>query len=57
LSHANIIATMPFPKRNPGFEAAQRIIREAFEDLEKAVSPADAKEFEDATLQNVQKQP
>jgi hypothetical protein len=46
---------MPFPRRNPGLEAAQRTIREAFEDLEKAVSPADARDFEDATLQSVQK--
>ncbi len=45
---------MPFPRRNPGLEAAQRTIREAFEDLERAVSPADSKEFEDATLQSVQ---
>jgi hypothetical protein len=46
---------MPFPRRNPDLEAAQRIIREAFEDLERTVSPADSRDFEDATLQSVQK--
>jgi hypothetical protein len=34
--------------------AAQRTVREAFEDLEKTVSPADSKDFEVTTLENVQ---
>jgi len=32
---------------------ARRIIREAFEDLERTVSPVEAKDFEITTLQNV----
>jgi len=35
-------------------EAAQRTIRHAFEDLSKSISPADAKDFSDATLESVQ---
>lgn len=34
---------------------ARRIVREAFEELEKTISPLEAKKFEDTTLQNVQK--
>jgi hypothetical protein len=34
---------------------ALRMIREAFEELERTVTPADAKEFANTTLQNVQK--
>ncbi|KAH7163473.1 hypothetical protein B0J13DRAFT_634785 [Dactylonectria estremocensis] len=34
---------------------ARRIIREAFDSLEQTVSPLEAKEFNDITLQNVQK--
>lgn len=33
---------------------ARRIIREAFEDLEKVISPSEAKDFNNTTLQNVQ---
>lgn len=46
---------MPLPKRNPGQEAAQQTIRQAFEDLEKTISPADSKALADASLENVQK--
>lgn len=46
---------MPLRRRDPGLAAAQRIVREAFEDLEKTVSPADSKDFEVTTLENVQK--
>jgi hypothetical protein len=46
---------MPLPKRDRGVEAAQRTIRDAFEDLQKTVSPADARDFADATLESVQK--
>jgi len=46
---------MSFPKRNPASEAARRTIRDAFKDLEKTVAPADACNFENATLQNVRK--
>ncbi|KAE8552363.1 hypothetical protein EYB25_006257 [Talaromyces marneffei] len=46
---------MPLARRDPTLAAAQRTIREAFEDLEKTVSPADSKDFEVTTLENVQK--
>jgi hypothetical protein len=35
--------------------AAMRIIREAFEELERTVAPIDAKEFENSTLHKVQR--
>jgi hypothetical protein len=44
---------MPFPKKDPARELAQRTIREAFEDLEKVVSPADSRDFETTTLEHV----
>lgn len=43
------------PLRSAVSPAALRLIREAFEDLERTVTPLDAKEFENSTLQNVQK--
>jgi hypothetical protein len=46
---------MPLRRRDPALAAAQRIVRDAFEDLEKTVSPADSKDFEVTTLENVQK--
>jgi hypothetical protein len=48
-------ATMPLPKRDRKVEAAKRMIREAFEDLERAISPADSNDFGNATLESVQK--
>lgn len=48
-------ATMPFPKRDRKVEAAKRMIREAFEDLERAISPTDSNDFGSATLESVQK--
>ncbi|KAE9369182.1 NACHT domain protein [Stipitochalara longipes BDJ] len=45
---------MPLPKRDRKVEAAKRTIREAFEDLERAVSPADSRDFGSATLESVQ---
>ena len=44
---------MPLPKRDRNVEAAKRTIREAFEDLEQAVSPVDSHEFGSATLESV----
>lgn len=44
---------MPLPRRDRTAEAAKRTIREAFEDLEAAVSPADSHEFGSATLESV----
>ncbi|KAH8690624.1 NACHT domain protein [Talaromyces proteolyticus] len=41
-------------RRDPALAAAQRMVREAFEDLNKAVSPADSGDFETTTLQSVQ---
>lgn len=35
--------------------SARRIIREAFEDLERTVSPTEARDFQNTTLQDVQK--
>jgi hypothetical protein len=46
---------MPLPRRDRGVEAAKRTIREAFEDLERAVSPADSHDFAHTTLESVQK--
>jgi hypothetical protein len=46
---------MPLPKRDRKVEAAKRMIREAFEDLERAISPADTNDFGNATLESVQK--
>ena len=46
---------MPLRRRDPALAIAQRTVREAFEDLEKTVSPADSKDFEITTLENVQK--
>jgi hypothetical protein len=46
---------MPLRRRDPVLAAAQRTVREAFEDLEKTVSPADSRDFEVTTLENVQK--
>lgn len=46
---------MPLRRRDPASATAQRTIREAFEDLEKTVTPADSKDFEVTTLENVQK--
>jgi hypothetical protein len=46
---------MPLQRRDPSAALAQRTIREAFEDLEKVVSPADSRHFESATLEDVQK--
>ncbi|RAO67477.1 uncharacterized protein BHQ10_003489 [Talaromyces amestolkiae] len=46
---------MPLRRRDPASATALRTIREAFEDLEKTVSPADSKDFEVTTLENVQK--
>lgn len=46
---------MSFRLRSKVSPAALHTIREAFEDLERIVTPADAKEFGDSTLQNVQK--
>ncbi|KAK4444371.1 hypothetical protein QBC34DRAFT_475092 [Podospora aff. communis PSN243] len=43
------------PLRSAASPLALRMIREAFEDLERAVIPADAKDFGSTTLQNVQK--
>jgi len=46
---------MPLKKRDRGVEAAQAIIRNAFEDLQRTVSPADADDFAGTTLESVQK--
>ncbi|KAH8747114.1 NACHT domain protein [Hyaloscypha sp. PMI_1271] len=46
---------MPLPKRDRKVEAAKRMIREAFEDLERAISPTDSNDFGSATLESVQK--
>lgn len=46
---------MPLRKRKPDLEAARRTVREAFEDLEKAISPSDAQSCAGITLENVQK--
>jgi hypothetical protein len=43
------------PLKNALSPLALRIVREAFEDLERTVTPLDAREFENTTLQNVQK--
>lgn len=47
-------ATMPLPKRDRKVEAAKRTIREAFDDLSRAVSPEDSHDFSSVTLENVQ---
>ena len=44
---------MPLPKRDRTADAAKRTIREAFEDLEQIVSPADSHDFGSATLESV----
>lgn len=46
---------MPLRRRDPALAIAQRTVREAFEDLEKTVSPADSRDFQVTTLENVQK--
>ncbi|KAL5313042.1 hypothetical protein ACEPPN_019469 [Leptodophora sp. 'Broadleaf-Isolate-01'] len=45
---------MPLPKRDRKVEAAKRTIREAFDDLSRAVSPEDSHDFSSVTLENVQ---
>jgi len=44
---------MPLPRRDKTAEAAKRTIREAFEDLERVVSPTDSHDFGSATLESV----
>ncbi|KAI1173581.1 hypothetical protein F4777DRAFT_557344 [Nemania sp. FL0916] len=46
---------MPLRQRDPGTATAQRTIKVAFESLEKCVSPADALEFGNITLDAVEK--
>ncbi|KAH7360362.1 NACHT domain protein [Rhexocercosporidium sp. MPI-PUGE-AT-0058] len=46
---------MPLPRRDQKVDAAKRTIREAFEDLEGAIAPADSHDFGAATLESVQK--
>jgi hypothetical protein len=46
---------MPLKRPGASFVLAQRMIREAFEDLEKTVSPSDSKDFKTETLLEVQK--
>ena len=46
---------MPLSRRNADIEAAQRTIQAAFDDLEKAVLPADCRDFCNVTLDGVEK--
>ncbi|KAJ8119825.1 hypothetical protein ONZ43_g3311 [Nemania bipapillata] len=46
---------MPLRKRDSGTATAQRIIRVAFEELERSVTPADSTNFESVTLEAVRK--
>lgn len=46
---------MPLARPNPALESTRRTIREAFEDLEATISPADSHDLEDTTIENVQK--
>lgn len=46
---------MPLPRRDPAVETARKTIREAFEELEATISPADSRDLEHATLEDVQK--
>lgn len=46
---------MPLARPNPALEATRKTIREAFEDLEATISPADSRELRDATIGSVQK--
>ncbi|RYP72553.1 hypothetical protein DL769_004427 [Monosporascus sp. CRB-8-3] len=46
---------MPLSRPNAASEATRRTIREAFENLEKTISPAESRGFENETIEGVQK--